>query len=115
VIRILSCAKCGDGLARTHDGRPYWLRALPEHTVAFSYLCYGCHTPQQVTQFDFARLPPLAITDLLRHDLGRLLLSDLTLGGALQFEEALDLYQAGFTAGELQELERCDETAGADA
>lgn len=120
-IRVLPCPRCG--LAKTRDGRPYWLERYPEHApTPFRYRCMGCN-PQldpkigalEIRHHEFYSLKPLTLEDMESTGLLPLFLRDYKMG-VFTDEQATDLLVAGFRPEDLvSESELRASSAGASA
>jgi hypothetical protein len=112
-VRYLPCPRCN--IAKTRDGKPYWMTRLPTVPTPFRYVCQGCnpdHDPRhgsiEISFAVFSSLP-IRTTDELHQD-GLLLtfLRDYKFAVA-NLDQARDLFAAGFMPDELLALARPDE------
>lgn len=104
--RLLPCRTCGAAKA-TKTGEPYYLLSWPGGRAPFRYQCRGCwpHGPVNVlTVEEFNLLPRATPDELQRLGILERLTRDLTLGGAVEPAKAAEMFAAGVTVAELEDL-----------
>jgi hypothetical protein len=101
-VKILPCASqdCErQGRLALAGALPYYALHWPGSPgeAEFAYECSRCERLNRISAIEFNRLPELAPADLrYLPDLAGHLARDLSLGGALTAEQAVDLLAAGF-------------------
>lgn len=105
-MKRLPCDNCSEG-AELRDGTPY-LIGRPPDAWPFRVSCARCKRVSYVTAAKFNQLPEVSPDQLMEWHLLEQYVRDLTLGGSLTTEQAIDLYRAGWTVPELAALPGTD-------